>query len=334
MTALRKWTIDFFIMGAICTASLQASRTNGEEVLSNPLSSVSQTGEIGTNARIAIDGKGFSIVPPDGWLIRRDMPRTSLFMEIQPQADLPYQRNIAVIKFNDSRLMNDLTAQEFSDYLIKNFPHASEQIAQYQLRNHAPIQMSDGREGILFYTEFLVRDVKMMQAHVLVSSQTNHYLATYTDIAEHFENPQGNTQFLAEAWNSMVSIELDSATPQPMDTAQSVVIVSLIMVFIGVVVSYVRHKRAAELYRRYGAMDEEEDTSVKKLSSNHSGSNVHPLHSKGAKKKDEIASSGERELDSPSSGHGEWNLKNGDGKISAETADDQSNDDWTGRKGA
>lgn len=206
-------------------------------------------------ARISLDDKGFSIVPPSDWIVRRDLPRTSLFLQAVTKAEGDYPRNIAVVKFSGPKLINDVTADEFSNYLVRNFPSASPDIADYQLRNHQPVQMADGREGLLFYTDFKDHGHPMMQAHILVSSETNHYLVTFTDLAEHFENPAGGSEFLAEAWGSMTTIELNSPNPKPLKDVQNTAFYVGILVAIGAGIALWRHRVAGRLYRNYADME-------------------------------------------------------------------------------
>jgi hypothetical protein len=162
--------------------------------------------------RFAIDDKGFSIVAPQGWVVRKNLPRTSLLMQAQVSGS-EYPRNIAVVRFKEPKFISADSAQQFAEHLLASFPRVSSTIEGYSLRSHEAIKMTDGREGWMFYTEYSDAGRKMMQAHVLVSSQTSHYLATFTDVAEHFEGVPNGEQFLSEAWSAMTSIELDSPSP-------------------------------------------------------------------------------------------------------------------------
>lgn len=220
--------------------------------LANPVQPTS--GTVGDGSRISLDDKGFSITPPEGWKIRRDLPRTSLYLQAANPID-NYVRNIGVVKFTGPKVINEITADEFSTYLVKNFPAASPEISDYQLRNHQPVQMADGREGILFYTDFKVHGRSMMQAHILLSSETNHYLATFTDLAEHFENPTSNTGYLAEAWESMISIELNSPNPKPLEEAQNTFLYIGIAAILGIGFVIWRNRVAGRMYSDYGSME-------------------------------------------------------------------------------
>jgi len=224
--------------------------------------------EISQGERLTIDGKGFSIVAPTGWIVQRNLPRSSLFLQARV-IGAEYPRNIAVVRFNESVLINESTANGFAERLVKLYPAASSTIENYTLRNHQSIQMADGREGILFYTDFTGSGRKMMQAHILVSSETNHYLVTYTDVAEHFENPGDNSPFLAEAWSSMTSIQLDSPNPVPTGGMDTTVMSLIGIVIIGGAAAIFRKIVAGIRYKEYAtqAVSEGGDLTTKASSS-------------------------------------------------------------------
>ena len=206
--------------------------------------------EISQGERIAIDGKGFSVVAPTGWVTQRNLPRSSLFLQARVTG-AEYPRNITVVRFNEPVLINESTANDFAERLVKLYPAASSTIENYTLRNHQSIQMADGREGILFYTDFMGSGRKMMQAHILVSSETNHYLVSYTDVAEHFENPGDSSPFLADAWASMISIQLDSPNPVPANGLGSTILSLIGIVFLVGVFTFIRKNIAGRKYKEY-----------------------------------------------------------------------------------
>ncbi len=229
-------------------------------VTSEPLSPVAvpANAEISDGGRFAIDGKGFTMTAPAGWMVQKNLPRSSLYMQARVSGTT-YPRNITVVRFKDSVLINESTAEVFAEKIVKQFPSASSTIENYALRNHQSIQMADGREGILFYTDFDGSGRKMMQAHILLSSESNHYLITYTDVVEHFENPSDGDQSFNDAWASMTSIQLDTPNPQPAKNMEMVLISILALAtFVGVATS-LRKVFAAKLYRKYGNLTPGED---------------------------------------------------------------------------
>jgi hypothetical protein len=208
--------------------------------------------EISQGERIVIDGKGFSIKPPVGWIVQRDVHRVSLALAA-PVPEGQYPSNINVIRFSGAKIINQETAEKFAEKIIKDFPAASPTIDGYTLRNSQPIDLADGRKALMFYTDFLGSGRKMMQAHVLASSETNHYLITYTDAAENFEpNAEGvQSQVFNLAWETLASLELDSPNPVPSQELTWILSIVGILVIAWFVFSFIRNRRAAAEYRQF-----------------------------------------------------------------------------------
>jgi hypothetical protein len=213
---------------------------------------VPEGAEISQGERIVIDGKGFSIKPPVGWILQRDVHRVSLAL-VAPVPEGQYPSNINVIRFSGAKIINQETAEKFAEKIIKDFPAASPTIDAYTLRNSQPIDLADGRKALMFYTDFLGSGRKMMQAHVLASSETNHYLITYTDAAENFEpNAEGvQSQVFNLAWESLASLELDSPNPVPSQELTWILSIVGILVIAWFVFSFIRNRRAAAEYRQF-----------------------------------------------------------------------------------
>jgi hypothetical protein len=208
--------------------------------------------EVGQGERIVIEDKGFSIVPPVGWMIELEVPRVSLSMvALVPEG--VYPSNINVIRFNGPMILNQQSAGKFAEKIIKDFPSTSPSIESYTLRDSQQIQLTDGRQSFLFYVDFISSGKRMMQAHVLTSSQTNHYLMTYTDLAENFEpNAEGmQAQVFNAAWETLASLELDSPSPVPSKDLFWIVgsVVGLLIFWF--VFSFIRNRRAAAEYRKF-----------------------------------------------------------------------------------
>jgi hypothetical protein len=250
-----KWLWNLAIAAALLLAG--DGPAFGEETTPEQGSQAGVT-EVSNGERVVIDGKGFSIVPPTGWTIQKNLPRSSLYLQAKVSGS-EYPRNISAIRFREPAFINATTAESFAAKIVREFPAASSTIERYTLRNHQSVQMADGREGILFYTDFDGSGKKMMQAHILVSSETNHYLVTYTDVAENFENPGESNQFFNDAWAAMTSIELDSPNPVPSNGFEMVGLALLFGFFAISSVAVWRKWLAAKVYRRYGDLEPGEE---------------------------------------------------------------------------
>ena len=212
--------------------------------------------KISDGSRIFVKNKGFSIIPPLGWEIHTDYPNMSLLLQIPYKKGLAYQRTIQVMIFKGSRYIDDITSREFEKILIKKYSGMSQSITKYRVRNNLMTVIDDGREGILYYTEFLLEAKKMMQAHVLVSSDKHSYLLTYTDISAHFEGEKAS-KYLTKAWKSMISIRLAGDPPvrfQKMFLMGLMVIAILILL---VLFYLIRHAKASRTYTEHADIQKE-----------------------------------------------------------------------------
>ena len=166
---------------------------------------------ITTDEPVAIKEKGFLITPPKGWEIHRKSQGSSLLFQVPHSPEMIYQRTIQVMSFDGYQFMDEITANEFGKIITDKFSSSSSAIQDYRLRSHLPVDMKDGTQGILYYTEFSIDNVPLMQLHILVSSASYHFLMSFTDLAEHFE--QSDSVILETAFNAMTSATLDSRPP-------------------------------------------------------------------------------------------------------------------------
>ncbi len=234
------------------------SAASASVVEAPPPVQIPQGAEISQGEKISIEGKGFTIQPPVGWMIQRDHPRLSLML-MAPVSGNQYPPNISVLRFPGPMLISQDTAEKFADKIIKGFTSASSTLQGYSLRSSEAIKLADGRDALLFYTEYQDGDRKMMQAHVLASSKTNHYVLTYTDVAENFvSGSEGSTsQVFSNAWNSMASLELDSGNPEPAETVTIALAAVAAIIVAWFAVAFIRNRRAAAQYRQFSDMGQQ-----------------------------------------------------------------------------
>ena len=204
----------------------------------------------GDGSRITLREGDFSIIPPNGWEVYTQRPDLTLLAQPPMQNGMKYQRTLQVASFSDPRYIDAVTAKEFEEKIPRMFALSSQLVSDYRVRNQVPVDLSDGRKGLLFYTEFTIDRVNLMQAHILISSLNRHYLLTFTDLAEHFEG-EGANQYLTEAWDSMVSSKLGSPTPQRfVGMVYGGVSVAVILV-LGLFLVALRRRRAGREFRAY-----------------------------------------------------------------------------------
>ncbi|RZA19431.1 MAG: hypothetical protein EOP10_19595 [Proteobacteria bacterium] len=159
---------------------------------------------------VEIPAEGFTIVPPVGWQVLKNNPGTTLLFQgpkIEPKpGETTYQPNIRIMSL-DPEPMDDLSKDKYSKLILENSSKLGG-ISGYNLRSTDKVTLASGSLGYLYYTEFSLGAVPMMQMHVLTSSAKHSYLMTYTDLATAFEGE--NSPALATAYTAMQSVKLDS----------------------------------------------------------------------------------------------------------------------------
>lgn len=193
---------SLFAQSEVEGLSEQQSEEQSEEQVDQPF--ISQGG--------VIEVDDFSIAAPQGWEVIQGYPGLSLLMQI-PRPENQYQRTIQVMKFHEPVVIDETTAAEYEETIKAQFSKLMlDDNAQYQITQRKIFKLADGSDAILYYSSFKLEEKDMMHAHILASSANEHYLITYTDLAEHFVGEQ-TEQYLNVAWTSMTSLKLPSSPP-------------------------------------------------------------------------------------------------------------------------
>ena len=165
--------------------------------------------------RIQLESKGFSIIPPKNWTVSKNSRGMSLLMMEPEQKHSLYRATIQVITSHSGMSMNDVNAKKIAKFISEEIPSRNNLMKGYRLRNYEPVNLNDGRKGYIYYSEFSIDNVNLMQMHLLISSATKHFLVTYTDLASYFDGDISTRDKLSTVWSSFSSIELDSKSPIP-----------------------------------------------------------------------------------------------------------------------
>jgi hypothetical protein len=209
-------------------------------IAEGPEVATASTHEISNGDSYDLSAKGFSITPPKGWEILKDITNVTLFMRA-PHEDGVYQRNIQILLFKDPIYIDEATGADFEEKILTKYSNISPTIKNFSIRSHSLLKLLNGQDAILFYTTFDISDQQLMQAHILTSSGTHHYLLSYTDLRSHFEGADTGP-FLKEAWASMTSIEVDSPPPKRKDFSLLLFLLAA-GVIIGTVVFFILRKK-------------------------------------------------------------------------------------------
>lgn len=203
--------------------------------------------EISKGQKIEVPSKEFSMFAPLGWEIRKDISSTSLFLRVPYRSHDSYQRNIQVLSFKNSVYIDDISAQNFEKKILSRYTK-SKSVQDFEMRDHSFVKLKNGMDAILYYSSFELGSLKMMQAHLLASSAKRHYLVTFTDLRDQFQ--EGSEVFKA-AWNSMTSLELTSSPGQRYQYTFIVSALVLLFALLGFVFFLLKLSTAKKLLNKH-----------------------------------------------------------------------------------
>ena len=163
-------------------------------------------------SRIELKERGFSIAAPTGWEVNTSVANLPLLMQIPKKAGV-YQRTIQVTHGPQSYSVTGTDAEDAIAEIASRRAKSSPLIDGYLLRNQQTVVLPDGQQAVLFYAEFKIGVIPMMEMHLMVGNKTGHFLVTFTDIAEHF-NMDTHHDLMEEAYNCLVSIHV-AEPPEP-----------------------------------------------------------------------------------------------------------------------
>jgi hypothetical protein len=193
--------------------------------------------------RVNFDDRGFSIVPPAGWKTTNPGQGMSLLMQPEFIPGMKYQRTLQVATFQGPKQISTDDAESFGEYLVSKFGSSAGNISGYRIRNFIPVSLKDGNQAMLYYAEFSIDGVALMQSHLLVSSRTRHYLVSFTDVAEHFEAEGEQAKFLATAWESMISFQVDQRPSMQLTPAMKAAVATIFGLAIFGVFGFLRWRK-------------------------------------------------------------------------------------------
>ena len=173
---------------------------------------VAETESTPSTATVLADGhrlthkSGFSITPPQGWEVNRDYGGSSFVFQVPPAKGLVYQRTIDIKVFKDGVYIDAFTEDDYGRKIVEKFSRSTSSIQNYTLRSKERVTTASGQEGILYYTQFTLDGAPMMQMHILLSGKANHFLMSFTDVAETFT--EHDSPILNEAYQSMITAQI------------------------------------------------------------------------------------------------------------------------------
>jgi hypothetical protein len=218
MDVVMKFFVGFSlasVLGAKVVVA-QTIETKVNQALQSVMSLGNQDKFVSDGQAVAIDRLGIRVKPVAGWEVETKHHSISLVM-VEPAAEKVefnkaiYRRNITVANAHKSSVPTEKVVEELHGSLIEKFGSIGG-VSQFQILDTKRFDYKDKEDGILVYTGFLMNnEFMMMQAHVLLNGEKNQVLATYTDLAERFNEGED----FQKAWQTLSTIEV-TGEPRPL----------------------------------------------------------------------------------------------------------------------
>jgi hypothetical protein len=176
------------------------------------------------------------IAVPSNWEIRKKSENS--FFALDRKIVNDYQKNVTVKTFAGKRYIDEITAELFKNMVKKKYTQALKSISNYETAETEYISLENGNEAILMYSTFSIDGVDLMHMHVIVSSDKNHYLVTYTDA--HSSLAEEDSASFQLAWNTISRVSVPytpgsnryEKTLYSVGAAGSILLTILIILFI------------------------------------------------------------------------------------------------------
>ncbi len=224
------------------------------------------------DGRIHVGSAGFSMMPPTGWKVRDNVPGLSLVLEAQEEKSPKYRGTIQVQVAQGPRYLDSVGISDFQDEIKDKLGGEGSSLLDFTVRNSELVKADDGRDALLVYTGFNMNGAELLQAHLMISSENQHVVVTYTDLAERFDSNAADAP-LGIAWAAMTSANIPGKNPERFAGAIHIgALAGLLIVFIAVLLT-VRNALARKAYARVGTGAESDMNNITDMKSENLDSN-------------------------------------------------------------
>jgi len=260
---MRTWNF----VSAIYVLSLVSSLTAYSSGLESSLKSLFSEGKTLTNGTVEADGSRvmslepkFSIEPPAGWSVtysNKSLGPTVIMQEPAPQM-IPgslapiFRRNITLAIIQEASPIDSLREKSFRDQLATTYGKNA-LTKDFQVMETKFVDWKSSKDAILAYSSWMAGDIQMMQMNVLVSSNNQQYMMTYTDMAARFLPESAE---MALAWKSILSLDLSDAAPSRFAKPLAMAAMGVFLAGLVVMFKVQRRRRFSGLYDAVDAGEE------------------------------------------------------------------------------
>ncbi len=214
--------------------------------------------EVPSVTEAVIEGKDFRISVPDGWQVLENYEGASLFIEAPLTDGSAYRRNMRIMAFSAPVFVDTFSLETMADKISRGVSESSNSIRDYQMTNKMLMDFDSGLRGLLYYGDFTMLGVPMMQMHLVVSSADNHFILAYTDLKENFDFD--NSPFLDQAFSTMGSIVMETKAPERFVFIKIFGLLAAGLISLGLFIRYMMNRRTKILTEFFSDTDIENDS--------------------------------------------------------------------------
>jgi hypothetical protein len=156
------------------------------------------------NADVVVNLADLEMPIPTSW--RVDKSKKNSLLAVDKEANGNYFKNLTVRKFEGKIFIDEISADKFSDLVKIKYPLAASSIRNYENQDPEFVKLANGNDGIMIYSTFSMSGLDMMHIHLIVSSDFNHYLITFTDLYESISSEDSASFQLA--WELMSNVQV------------------------------------------------------------------------------------------------------------------------------
>ncbi len=211
-------------------------------------------------SQVEIENRGFTIYPPVGWSIKKNFNGASLFFQAPLDNNDKYRRNIRIMTFKGAKYIDEVSLEEFSKEIEEKSSKMSNAVQNYRIRDLSLVELGKNVPAGLFYADFKLNGLPMMQMRLLISTADFHFLMTFTDVQENFEDTSNG--YLDQAYQTFQTVELDSHPPGRNDFLVRIGVAGVTLIILITGFSFYRKYRVKKLGAGIDEFDDDDDENL------------------------------------------------------------------------
>jgi hypothetical protein len=230
-------------------AVAQNSRTAIDQ--SVQLSEPVPTRFISDGSRLVFEQIGLNFTPIEGWeVIRQGGAMTLVMQELDRslvKADaqrVRFQRNFTIVTKHKALPIDQQAISDFEEMLKAKMAQNS-MVTDFQVLENRVFNHQGLRDGILVYSSMKLGEFSIMQAHTLISGSNNHFILSYSDLAERFTSDQETFQ---KIWTAINTVKIVGKSKHRYFDVVVIGGSSIVLLILFVLINFVRKWRASRIY--------------------------------------------------------------------------------------